>query len=1036
VGNFIRRLPSVFSEAEITGVEIDGITARISKHLNPEAEIIQSGFEHTDFEDNSFDLAIGNVPFGDYNLNDPDYAKDWLIHDAFFRKALDKIAPGGVVAFITSSNTLDKKSPKVRVYLAGKAELIGAVRLPNNAFKDAGTKTTADIVFLQKRETPLLPYEEKPDWCYTVKNADGLEINSYFVENPQMILGKMEKTSFYNTLTCAPFEDAEFGKQLDEAIKSLNAKITLTKRAKEVEKQRGSLEAWGKNFAFTKDDNGNIFYRQGEKMLPVHENREQLSYLITLRDETRRIIEAQKRDIPDELFENPRKALNGFYDEYRLKFGVLNSDKVMKIFKDDSDCALLFGLESHNEKTGEWEKAAIFFKRTVNAVKEITAAASVEEALQISLDRKGKPDIAYISTLTDMSPAAVYDKLAEKNLIFTDLEKELPDSPYSGVVEKAEYLSGNVRKKLERAQTALNINSYYERNIKALKQVIPEDIKAEEITVGMRVPWIDVEDYTAFLQHLSGQKNSYYFNHEVHLNPANGDFEIENAGSRNNLNVNETTTYGTADLSLYKLAEKILNQKRIAVMMEVPDPKDPTKVITKTDPVKTKLALDKANKIKEEFSKWIFSDEERKEKYVRRYNDIFNSLVGREYDGSFLTFAGLNSEFTLRDYQKNAIARVSMGGNSLIAHVVGAGKSAVIAASITRKKELGLINKACVVVPKPLIEQTAKEWRKLYPDAKLLTVSNDDLNSENRRKIFTARVATGDYDAVIMSREQFEKIPMSRQYRTEFMSKELNELEDMLRERKRDGKGRKDFTVKQLEKAKKRLKAKIEKLTDPKGAAKAKDYDFIEFEELGFDFLSVDEAHGYKNGFVTTNMTNVSGVTTQPSGRAEDMLMKTGFFNEKMGNGHILMATGTPVSNSMTELYVMTRYLRPDLLEQMGVSRFDAWAATFGNVTIQYERTAEGTARLKTRFANFANIPELMMMYKEFADIKSAKKLDLPRPALKNNKNTIMVSDASPEQLRYFKSLAERSLAIQKGEVKPNEDNYLVITGNHQFYKT
>ena len=1035
-GNFITRLPGSFSDAEIVGVELDGITAKIAKWLNHDdrnVRIINSAFERSGLNNDSFDLAIGNVPFGDYNMNDPDHAKDWLIHDAFFRKALDKVAPGGIVAFVTSSGTMDKGSPKVREYLATMAELVGAVRLPNNTFKDAGTPVTSDIIFLKKRETPLAAHEPKPDWCYTVPNEDGLRINSYFVDNPQMVLGKMEKTTYYDRLTCAPIEGADLEKQLNEAIKNINAKITVSRRNRMMNEIRGNIEPWGKNFTFQIKD-GKAYYRQGEIMTELGLSKadtEKMTMLCTLRDTTRELLEKQKTSVSDDELLPLRKQLNEHYDSYKSKYGTLSEKSVSKLFGNDSDYPIIKSLEQVNG-----EKADIFFRRTVNPEIEITNVETAEQALQISLDRKGKVDVIYMSMLLENSESEseineiaekVCSELLEKGLIYIDPEKQMPDVPYSGIVERSEYLSGNVRMKLTLANEYAKSDKRFERNIAALEKVVPEDIRAEEISVQMGCTWIDPQDYTEFLVHLSGRTKANTRNCDVSYSPLSGEFSVMNAGSKKDLNVNETTTYGTKDLNMYQLAEKVLNQRRIAVMQEVPSKKDPTKVVTRTDPRATKIALEKAKKIKEEFRQWIFDDQYRKEKYERRYNDIFNSLVGREYDGSRLSFPGLKNDFALRPHQKNCVAR-AISGNALAAHVVGAGKSAVMFSTVMKKKELGLINKACVVVPKPLTEQVANEWRTLYPNAKILTVTNDDLSSEKKRNLFTARVAAGSYDAVILSQEQYEKIPMSKEYRIQFMQQELDKLEDMLREKKIEGKGKRDYSVKAIEKAKAKLKTKIEKLTDPKGASKAKD-DLLEFEQLGFDYLVVDEAHAYKNGFVTTKMTNVAGVTTRPSGRAEDMQMKTDYFNEKMGQGHILFCTGTPVSNSMTELYVMTRYLRPDLLEQAGVSRFDDWAATFGNVVTKNQQAADGTLKLRTSFASFANLPELMAIYKEFADVQSADKLNLPRPTLKTGKPQIVKAPATPEQKAYVKDLAARAERIANGEVEPYEDNLLKITG-------
>lgn len=1036
-GNFISRMPHSLSDAQVTGVELDSITARIAKQLNrenPNVRIIESGFEHTHFENDSFDLAIGNVPFGNYKLNDPDYVQDWLIHDAFFRKSLDKIAPGGVVAFVTSSGTMDKASPKIREYLATQAELVGAIRLPETAFSDAGTKVTSDIIFLKKREHPLQAHEPKPDWCYTIPNADGLKINSYFVENPQMVLGRMEKTSHFDMLTCKPIEGADLKTQLDEAIKGLNAKITVAKREQAVKERSGVIEPWGKNFTFQTHD-GKVYYRQGEDMQEVKRSFteiKKITLLCEIRDITRKLLDMQKTSVSDEKLLPVRAELNKAYDSYAEQYGAISSKDVKKLFGADADYPILQSLE-----TGDREKADIFFRRTVNPMAEITSVNTSEEALQVSLDRRGKPDMLYMATLlqehySDVHEAAdrICEELLDKEYIFIDPEKQIPDKPFSGVVERSEYLSGNVRMKLTIAEECAKTNPAFSKNAEALKTVIPEDIRAEEISVRMGCTWIEPQDYTEFLEHLSGRKVNNARKCDVNFSHVTGEFSIMSAGSKTDLNLNETTTYGTADYSMYQLAEKILNQRRIVVQREVPHPKDPSKTVTRTDTKATRIALDKAKAIREEFQRWIFADEKRKARYERKYNDIFNSLVGREYDGSKLTFPGITTlnDFALRPHQMNCVARAIYGGNTLAAHVVGAGKSAVMFSTVMKKKELGLINKACVVVPKPLTEQTANEWRKIYPDAKILTVTNDDLSSEAKRKLFTARVATGSYDAVIMSQEQFEKIPMSRQYRIAFMRKELDSLEDMLREKKLESNGKRDYSVKAIERAKKQLQARLDKIMNPKAASRAKD-DLLEFEQLGFDYLVCDEAHAYKNGFVTTKMTNVAGVTTRPSGRAEDMQMKTDYFNEQMGQGHILYCTGTPVSNSMTELYVMTRYLRPDLLKAAGVERFDDWAATFGNVVTKNQQSADGTLKLRTSFASFANLPELMAMYKEFADVQSADKLNLPRPALKTGKPQIVKVPASPEQKAYVKDLAVRAKAIADGMVEPHEDNLLKITG-------
>lgn len=1032
-GNFISRLPANFSESEVVGIELDNVTARIADWLNKDNKnvtIINSAFEKSGLEDNSFDLAVGNVPFGNYNMIDPEHSNDWKIHDAFFRKALDKVAAGGVVAFITSTGTFDKKNPKVREYLAQKSDLIGAIRLPNNTFSDAGTKTATDIIFLQKRENPRLKTDDMPDWCYTTSNEDGLKINSYFVNNPQMVLGKMEQTSHFNMLTCSPVSGADLEKQLDEAIKNLNAKITVKKREDAAARRQGLIEPWGKNFSYQITDDG-VYFRENNMMREIKiskSDKEKLSILCDIRSAARELIDLQRTPITDNQLIPYREKLNELYDKYTEKYGCIANSKATKIFGLDSDFPLVMALENYDKQTNSYSKAEIFYKRTVSPYIEIAETATLEEALQISMDRKGKIDVPYMADLLKNTykeenvSERIASELISKGYAYIDPDAIVAGEPYAGIKESTEYLSGNVRMKLKAAENYAETHPEFIRNVEALKKVIPEDIKAEEITVQMGCSWIDAEDYTKFLEHLSGRKPGSR-NCDVTYSALTGEFSVNQSRSKIGLNVNETTTYGTADFSLYNLAEKILNQRRIVVKREVVDPGDPSKKVTRTDVRATKLANDMAKQIKQKFKKWIFEDKDRKEKYERRYNNIFNSLVGRSYDGSNLTFPGMSSDFVLRPHQKDCVARTIYGGNTLAAHVVGAGKSAVIISSVMKKKDIGLINKACVVVPKPLTEQTANEWRKLYPDARVLTVKNEDLASEEKRKIFTAKVATGSYDAVIVSQEQFEKLAMSKEYQAEYIRKQLDELEEHLKESKDNR-----YSVKDIETRKKKLKDKIEKITNPSSAAVAKD-NLLEFESLGFDYLVVDEAHAYKNGFVMTKMNNVAGVTTRPSGRAEDMQMKTDYFNKEFGQGHILFATGTPVSNSMTELYVMTRYLRPDLLKAQGIDRFDDWAATFGSVVTKNQQTSAGTLKLKTKFASFSNLPELMAMYKEFADIQSAEKLNLPRPKLKENKVQIIKAQATSEQKKYVKELADRAQAYEDGKVDSSVDNHLKITG-------
>ena len=1041
-GNFISRMPHGIGNGGVIGVEIDSITAEIAARLHNDrsnVKILNSPFERSGLADGSFDLAIGNVPFGDYKMNDPDYAQDWLIHDAFFRKALDKVAPGGVVAFITSSGTLDKKTSKVREYLATQAEMVGAIRLPNTTFAEAGTGVTADIIFLKKREAPLQAHEPKPDWCYTAETEDGLRINSYFVQNPNMILGTMRKTSYFDRLTCDPKPETTLKEQLQEAIQSLNAKITITRRMTAAKARQEQIEPWGKDYSFHEKD-GKIYYRQGDHMDEIKGNTAELNrlrQLIEIRTITRQLLDKQKTNIMDEALTPLREKLNELYDAYVKENGALSSPENKKRYGKDADYPILQSLENYNAKTETYEKADIFFRRTVSPVAEIRAVETLDEAYQVSLDRRGKPDIPYMATLLqntepDMEPGQLMEKiqrdLLTAGMVFLDPEKNIPGEPFSAVTDRSEYLSGNVRRKLTFAEEKAKTNPLYLSNVEALNAVMPETIHAEEITVRMGCSWIDAEDYTKFLHMLSGRE-SWDIRSEVTYIPQTGEFAIMKAGSRKDLNVNEGTTFGTDSLTMYEIAEKMLNQTRIVVNKTIPSPKDPSKTVTRVDPEKTRLAQEKAKQIEAKFADWIFADPQRKAKYEKRYNDRFNALVGRQYDGSRLTFAGMANDFELRPHQRDCIARAVYGGNTLAAHVVGAGKSAVFITSVMKKKELGLIHKACIVVPKALTEQTALEWRKIFPDARLLTVGEMDLSTQDKRDVFTARIATGNYDAVIVSREQFDKMAMSPEYQRGYIQREIDELEDMLTAQKMAGATKNTPSVKKIEAAKKRLEKRLEKALDPKKQSSRRKDEVLEFEQLGFDYLVVDESHAYKNGFVNTKMTDVAGVTVSPSGRAQDMQMKCDWMNEMLGQGHILHCTGTPVSNSMTELYVVTRYLRPDLLKQAGVDRFDDWAATFGKVVCSYKQSPSGQLKLKTSFAKFANLPELMAMYKEFADIQSAEKLQLPRPELIGGKPEIVKVEASPEQRAYVRELAARAQLISTGVVDPHLDNLLKITG-------
>ena len=1075
-GNFIARMPHDMGKGGIVGVEIDSVTADIAKYLNVPIEvpnatekdeilrdkrdirIINSGFERSGLENNSFDLAIGNVPFGEFKLNDPDYTDDWYIHDAFFRKALDKVAPGGIVAFVTSTGTLDKKNPKIREYLATRADLVGAVRLPNNAFADAGTSTSTDIVFLQKRKELLKVHDPKPDWCYTLpvevemvgKKYEGEKrtayINSYFVQNPQMVLGTIKQTTHFDMLTCEPIEGKNLKDQLDTAFRQLNAKISIDKREQSVLEKKGYVEPWGKSFTYQiKDDK--VFFNSGnamEEVVTKGKNFEKYKALCELRDTTRELLEKQVTTSIDYDLTPLRNKLNEQYDNFVKEYGNTTSKSIVKLFRKDADYPILAALESVDPDTKAVTKADIFTRRTVNPIKEITEVDTIEEAMQVSLDKKGKIDIGYMSWLLqhkygDMDIPSVSeivaDELIEKELVFKDPAKIATGKPYAAIVDRSEYLCGDVRRKLIEAEQAAAEDNSYAKNVEALKEIIPEDIGATEISVDLGCTWIDTEDYEAFIRSLSGRSENDPKDSSVQFSNVTGQFKVGSSRSRTSeiFNTNEISTYGTEDMNMYRIIENLLNQRKVQVFDYIPDPQKEGKLKSVINSYKTKIAQSKAKEIKKAFSEWIFATDERKEKYVKRYNERFNSIVGRSYDGSHLTFTGLANKFELRKHQLNCIARSIYGGNTLAAHCVGAGKSAVIAASVMKKKELGLIHKACVVVPKPLTEQTEREWRMSFPDAKLFVLDNKDLSDESKRELFTARVATGDYDAVIMSQEQFEKLAMSPEYQADYLDKKISEMRNDLEQRKRET-GRRDPSIKELEVVIIKTERQIENIMNPKTKSRGKD-NLLSFETLGFDYLVADEAHAYKNGYVSTKMGDVQGVNTNESGRSGDMLMKCDYFNNEFGNGHILFATGTPVSNSMSELYVMTRYLRPDLLENCGCSRFDDWVATFGMIKTQNKKTATGELKLKTCFAGFKNRPELMKMYKEFADLVALDKLladpnsKIVVPKIKGGKPQVIEIEATPEQREIVKDFARRGRDIQSGKVRPDEDNLLKITG-------
>lgn len=1017
VGNFFAKMPDEMrADSKLYGVELDSISGRIAKQLYPEDNIQIKGFEKTTFKNNSFDVVIGNIPFGDYGIADKAYDKyHFKIHDYFAAKAVDKVKPGGIVAIVTSKFTMDKKNDKARKYLAERCDLLGAVRLPSGTFKDADSVTT-DIIFLKKRTTMTSVI---PNWVHVSETANGIPCNQYFVDNPDMVLGTMawdermrgKYGADSKVTTCYANSDAPLAQQLINAISKIDGVIDTV----ETELDNGTAEILPadptvRNFTHTIVD-GDLYFRENEIMVKVTEtgkSLERMKGLHTLRQATMELINAQADGCTDEQLAELQKKLNSTYDNFRTKFGNITDSANSRCFSNDDDYNTLAALEVVNVENKTVEKAAIFTKRTILPDIPVSKVDTALEALQVSMDRLGKVDILYMSQLTDTTPEKVIADLGDE--IFRDPAKVKDNDPYSGYTESSEYLSGNIRDKLRIARDhAEHIDNSYNKNVEALMKVVPKDLEASEISVRIGANWIDVADYNNFLNEYAHANTYYYPVTRTKL----GEYKIE--GKTSDRSVAATETFGTSRMNSYQIFENLLNQRDILVRDRR---EEGDKVWYEINTKETQLAKEKARLMKEAFRNWLWEDMGRREKYVAKYNYLFNSIRGREYDGSHQTFPGMNTSITLRKHQSNAIMRAKLGGNTLFAHEVGAGKSFEMVATVMEKKRLGLINKACVVVPKHLTLQMASEWLRLYPNAKLLVAKPEDFTKANRKR-FIARCVTGDYDAVIMSFTQFERIPMSDEYKEQFMQKELHDIMSAISEA-----GRKDkSSVKALERQKKNIEERLEKLlSSPKDSS-------LCFEKLGFDYLVCDEAHNYKNCFVSTKMSNVAGVQTTAAQKSEDMLMKTQYLNNKYGCNNILFATGTPISNSMVEFYVMQRYLRPDLLEKAGLQNFDDWASTFGEVVSQLEIKPAGNGfQMKNRFSKFVNIPELMQMYKEFADIQTADMLKLPVPKLETGKPIVVTSKPDERQKAYMKELATRSETIHSGTVDPRQDNMLKIT--------
>lgn len=1022
VGNFFSKMPeNMRDNSRLYGVELDSISGRIAQQLYPKERIQIKGFEQTSFNNNSFDVVVGNIPFGDYRVSDKAYDKhNFKIHDYFAAKSVDKVKPGGVVALVTSKFTMDKLNEKARRYLAERCDLLGAVRLPNTAFKqNAGTEVTTDILFLKKRETMTV---EVPDWVHMSETADGIPCNQYFVDNPDMVLGTMAwdermKGKYGDdsrVTTCVADDSIPLSEQLKAAIAKIEGSIE-TVRAEEKQRDEADIipaDPSVRNFTHTVVD-GKLYFRENEIMTQVAETGKTLDRMMgmhKIRQAAMAVIDAQAAGCSDEELKALQTELNAVYDKFRKAYGNITDSANERCFRQDDDFNTLAALEIVDTEKKTVEKAEIFSKRTIQPEVNVTKVDTPQEALQVSLDRTGRVDIAYMSQLVGCEPEKLIADLG--NDIFRNPAAIKEDESLSGYEEASEYLSGNVREKLKIAREyAKHIDSDFEKNVTALEKVIPKNLEASEISVRIGANWIDVEDYNRFLKEYAKADTSM-FGHPV-TRTKMGEYKIE--GKYQDRSIAAYQTYGTSRMSSYHIFENLLNQRDVVIR----DRKEVDgKVYYEVNAKETQLAKEKARQMKEAFKSWVWEDIDRREKYVERYNELFNAIRGREYDGSHQTFPGMNPAIKLRPHQENAVLRGKLGGNTLLAHCVGAGKSFEMIATTMEKKRLGLINKGCVVVPKHLTLQMASEWMRLYPNAKLLVARPEDFTKDNRQK-FIARCVTGDYDAVIMSFTQFERIPMSDQYRKQFMERELNEIMDALEEV--DDTDR--VSVKALERQKRQIEERLEKLLSSK-----KDNSLC-FEKLGFDYLVCDEAHNYKNCFVTTKMSNVAGVQTTAAQKSEDMLMKTQYLNDKYGCNNILFSTGTPVSNSMVEFYVMQRYLRPDLLKKAGLQTFDDWASTFGEVVSQLEIKPAGNGfQMKNRFSKFVNIPELMQMYKEFADIQTPDMIKIPVPKLKTGEPIVVTAKPDDRQKAYMKELAARSEAIHNGNIDPSVDNMLKIT--------
>ena len=1021
IGNFIGMLPDSMQDSKIYGVELDTISAGIAQQLYQKTTIAAQGFEETNLPDSFFDGVVGNVPFGDFKVSDKRYDKHkFLIHDYFFAKSLDKLRPGGVMAFVTSKGTMDKETLAVRKYIAQRAELLGAIRLPNNTFKgNAGTEVVSDILILQKRDRLI---DIEPDWVHLDTDENGIKMNSYFVQHPEMILGEMKMVSgrFGMEATCVPYENADLAAQLDEAVANIHGEITEYEIEEELEEEDNSIpsDPTVRNFSYTVVDD-KIYYRENSRMTPVEvsataENR--IKGMIAIRNSVRTLIELQTEDYPDSEIKTEQERLNRLYDTFSGKYGLINSRANTSAFSQDSSFSLLSALEIIGED-GELErKADMFSKRTIKPHTPVTSVDTASEALAVSLGEKATIDMDYMMELSGKSENEIFEDL--KGVIFLNPLYEYGNSYEPKYLMADEYLSGNVREKLRIAKNSAELYPEdYKVNVEALQKVQPKDLTASEISVRLGATWLPPDDVQEFIFHLLETPRYAQWNIKVHFSPFTSEWNIEGK-SYDKGNVRAYNTYGTSRINAYKIIEETLNLKDVRIFDYIEDDEGKKKAVLNKK--ETAIAQSKQEMIKQEFQDWIWSDPERRERLCKSYNEKFNSVRPREYDGSHIIFNGMNPEIELREHQKNAVAHILYGGNTLLAHAVGAGKTFEMVAAAQESKRLGLCNKSLFVVPNHLTEQWAAEYLQLYPAANILVATKKDFETKNRKK-FCGRIATGDYDAVIIGHSQFEKIPMSIERQRAILEQQLEEITGGIAELKRN-RGE-NFSIKQLEKSKKSIKQKLDKLND-----QTKKDDVVTFEELGVDRLFVDESHYYKNLYLYTKMRNVGGIAQTEAQKSSDLFMKCRYLDEITGGRGTVFATGTPISNSMVELYTIQRYLQYNTLVKNGLQHFDAWASTFGETITAVELTPEGTGyRAKTRFAKFYNLPELMAMFKEIADIKTADMLNLPVPEAKYHNIAVKPSEMQKEMVA---SLAERAEQVRGGGVDSSVDNMLKITND------